>query len=132
MSKYYLCTLIGFALIALPCLGQPETNLKNETKNLIVYPEKSRVVKKVSFTRIDGKALKCFLIAYEDFKKSKQELGNFKVFFEKKEDNMEVCFMVKEVPGKKRDLGGRTSLGYDINYRISMDKYIIIKKYYSR
>ena len=81
---------------------------------------------------IDGILLKSFLFVMQDFQNEKNEVQNYKVLFNEKEDVLEIVFVPKQSKNGEKMLGGRTIYGREIHYHVSIKNWEIIKKHFAK
>jgi hypothetical protein len=81
--------------------------------------------------KISGKKFEILIVAFNEFKKEQNNISDFEIYIQDKNQDIEVTFVPNFSPGEKI-LGGKTSLGRSITYTISKKTREIIKSNYHR
>ncbi|MBC3874908.1 hypothetical protein [Undibacterium flavidum] len=92
--------------------------------------EKARYSIKNSI-ELSGVELNVVSVALEDFRKSKFDLKNYRIFIIRQKDQYEIIFLPNLRPGEKSSFGGGTELGDELHYFVSKNG-VIIKMEYAR
>lgn len=84
--------------------------------------------------RVTGEQMKAFLAAYRSFSadpeipREKRKIENYYLLFEEGDGYISITFAPKRKPGAPVRPGGSNELGKAVTYKISKDKYRILKK----
>lgn len=83
-------------------------------------------------TSISGISLSYFLLAHHEFSKEQKNLHDFIVEISDEGDIIDVTFIPNRAENERRILGGRTSLGRSVTYKMSKLENKIIKWNYHK
>jgi hypothetical protein len=85
-------------------------------------------------SKVDGKYLKAFSIAYASFKddalipEDKRKLENYQIEFREQGDHCFVLFLAKRKPNERELLGGESELGKDVLYTIDCKTFALVDR----
>ena len=109
-----------------------EAKVAAEEKSMVTDPLDLPVL-----SRVDGKYLKAFSVAYASFKEdglipeSKRKIENYQIEFREQADHYFVLFLAKRKATETGLLGGESELGKDVIYTLDRNNFTITdQKFY--